>query len=125
MGGGGRQRDRPKPEFAGRRDGACINSEADCGQTARLSLSFQVECCSQCDSVSVSVSSSLSLLPTPFCLWAGTLVCADGRQRGQLLQWLLDKNEALCSLPDSAWKPRRRTRAKTLPKALDKGCAAF
>jgi len=38
----------------------------------------------------------------------------------ELLDWMLAKNEALCKLSDADWKPRRRTRAKMLPKALEK-----
>jgi len=38
----------------------------------------------------------------------------------QLFQWLLDKNNALGKIPKDMWVPRRRTRAKTLGRALDK-----
>jgi len=38
----------------------------------------------------------------------------------QLLQWLMDKNEALSKIPKDLWAPRRRTRAKTLERALEK-----
>jgi len=38
----------------------------------------------------------------------------------ELLNWMVAKNDALCNLADSEWKPRRRTRAKMLPKALEK-----
>ena len=37
-----------------------------------------------------------------------------------LLAWMLAKNEELAAIPNAEWKPRRRTRAKSLTKALDK-----
>jgi hypothetical protein len=51
---------------------------------------------------------------------AGVVTKYGFKTDDELLNWMVAKNDALCKIPHEQWKPQRRTRAKTLAKALEK-----